>query len=238
MSANSADRVFLETTRRLAPPKLALDDARVALELLRPALGAAPRVADLGCGYGRHLVALQQLGVHALGIDKSALLLREARRLASSSPLIRADLRALPIRAGALDGAACFYSSMFLGTDDDSRAALAEARRVLKRGGRLVLTTDNPLRLAASPSASFADEVPGLGLVAEESRFDPQTRTDVVRRRIEGALPLSATFTSRYYLPAELSALAGAAGLRLLGLHPDAPLTESTPQLVALLTAD
>jgi SAM-dependent methyltransferase len=228
------DRVFLETTRRLAPPSLALEDARNALELLRPALGASPRVADLGCGYGRHLAAFAKLGLaKVVGVDKSALLLGEARKLAPASSLIRSDLRALPLVNESLDGAACFYSSMFLGTAADSVAALAEARRVLKQGGLLVLTTDNPLRLQASPRAAFQDELPGLGQVREESQFDASSGIDVVRRSIEGA---EATFRIRYYLPPELARLALAAGLRLLRLHPDAELTAETPQMIALLT--
>ena len=237
------DRVFFESTRRLAPPSLAREDVRAALELLRPALGAAGRVADLGCGYGRHLAALQGQGVpHPIGVDKSALLLREARKLAPAARLIRADLRSLPIREGSLDAAACFYSSMFLGTDEGARAALAEVRRALKPSGLLVLTTDNPLRLADSPRSSFRDDVPGLGRVTEESHFDGTT--DTVRRRIEQGVPggtaaprgaLEAEFRIRYYRPEELSKLADAAGLKLLRLEPDAPLTASTPQLIALL---
>ena len=229
------DRVFFESTRRLAPPSLAREDVRAALELLRPALGAAGRVADLGCGYGRHLAALAGQGVpRPIGVDRSALLLREAQRLAPSAQLLRADLRALPFREGSLDAAACFYSSMFLGTDQDAAAALAEVARALKPAGLLVLTTDNPLRLADAPRSSFRDDVPGLGRVLEESHFDG--RTDTVRRRIEregGAL--QAEFRIRYYRPEELSQLADAAGLRLLRLEPDAPLTASTPQLIALL---
>ena len=229
------DRVFFESTRRLAPPSLAREDVRVALELLRPALGAGGRVADLGCGYGRHLAALVGQGVpRPIGVDRSALLLREAHRLAPLAQLVRADLRALPFGSGTLDAAACFYSSMFLGTDEDAKAALAEVRRALKPIGLLVLTTDNPLRLADSPRSSFRDDVPGLGLVFEESHFDG--RIDTVSRRIEQPdRTLQAEFRIRYYLPDELSRLADAAGLKLLRLEPDAPLTASTPQLIALL---
>lgn len=136
------DRVFLETTRRLAPPTLAREDVRAALALLRPALGATPRIADLGCGYGRHLAALVGQGVpHPIGIDRSALLTVEARKLVPGARIVRGDLRSLPLGDGSLDGAACFYSSMFLGSDDDARAALAEARRALKPSGLLVISS-------------------------------------------------------------------------------------------------
>ena len=228
-----ADRIFLETTRRFAPPSLARDDVQTALRLAQVEPGKP--VADLGCGYGRHLSELVLAGHTPLGIDRSALLLREARR--TGARLLRADLQTLPLHEGTLSAAFCFYSSMFLGTDGEARAALAEAARVLRPGGSLVLTTDNPVRLAARPRAEFAEDVPGLGLVREESRYDARHNVDTVTKRVttSSGEVLSATFVIRYYPPTELSALARAAGLALLKLWPDAPLTEATPQLVALL---
>ncbi len=229
----NADRIFLETTRRFAPPSLARDDVRTALQLAQVEPGKP--VADLGCGYGRHLSELMLAGHTPLGIDRSALLLKEARR--TGAQLIRADLRALPLHEGTLSAAFCFYSSMFLGTDEEARAALAEAARVLRPFGSLVLTTDNPVRLAAHPRAEFAEDVPGLGRVREQSTYDAAANIDTVTKQVTtpGGEVLSATFVIRYYPPRELSALAQAAGLTLQRLWPDAPLTEATPQLVALL---
>ncbi|GAC1541561.1 MAG: hypothetical protein NVS2B9_08580 [Myxococcales bacterium] len=227
------DRVFFETTRRFATPRLAREDVETALRLARVEPGAT--VADLGCGYGRHLRELARAGLIPLGLDRSEPLLREAR--ATGARLLRADLRALPLRNGSLAAAFCFYSSMFLGTEDDARSALAEAARVLRPGGALVLTTDNPVRLAARPRAEFAEDVPGLGRVVETSSYDAQANVDTLTKRITAphGEVLSATFVIRYYAPPELSALARAAGLSLQRLWPDAPLTEATPQLVALL---
>jgi len=238
-SAAVADRIFLETTRRFAPPRLAQEDVRAALELAQVAPGKP--VADLGCGYGRHLAALAEQGhPHPFGIDRSALLLGEARARAPGARLLRADLRRLPLHGGALAAAFCFYSSMFLGSEEDAREALREAGRVLRRGGALVLTSDNPLRMAANPHARFEEDVPGLGRVVEESSFDARTHVDQVTKTLhtEAGETLSATFRIRYYPPAQLAQLAQAAGLTLRRLHPDAPLTESTPQLIAMLTTD
>jgi SAM-dependent methyltransferase len=126
---------------------------------------------------------------------------------------------------------------MFLGTHEDAVTALSEAGRVLRPGGSLVLTTDNPVRLASRPRASYAEDVPGLGLVREESVFDPATSVDRVTKTLidRGGGKLSATFSIRYYAPPELAELARAAGLALRRLEPDAALTEDTPQLIALL---
>jgi SAM-dependent methyltransferase len=231
-----ADRIFLETTRRYAPRRLAREDVAAALRLAQVEPGKP--LADLGCGYGRHLAALIEQG-HAqpLGIDRSPLLLAEARKQAPPALLLRGDLRALPLHAGSLAAAFCFYSSMFLGTEEDALAALREAARVLRPGGSLVLTTDNPLRLAARPSADYQEDVPGLGRVHERSAWDPVESVDRVTKtlRLPDGESLSATYVIRYYAPPALAGLARAAGLVLRRLEPDAPLTEETPQLIALL---
>src|SRR5437868_11680916 len=145
-STDEADRLFLETTRRFAPRRLAQEDVRTALRLATVAEGKP--VVDLGCGYGRHLRELLQYGHRAIGVDRSALLLAEAALGAPGATLVRADLRALPLHASSVAAAFCFYSSMFLGSEADAEAALAEAARVLRPAGSLVLTSDNPLRLA------------------------------------------------------------------------------------------
>ena len=231
-----ADRIFLETTRRFAPARLARDDVRAALALAQ--VDAGKPVADLGCGYGRHLRALVEEGhAHPLGVDRSPLLLSEARAQAPGARLVRADLRSLPLYADSLAAAFCFYSSMFMGTEADAVAALRACTRVLRPGGALVLTTDNPLRLAASPASRFEEDVPGLGRVVETSAWDAAASVDRVTKRLltAGGEDLSATFLIRYYAPPRLAALALEAGLLFRRLEPDAPLTESTPQLIALL---
>ena len=225
------DLIFLETTRRFAPPRLAREDVRLALELAQVAPGKP--VADLGCGYGRHLAALILEGHTPVGVDRSELLLREASR--TGARLVRADLRALPFHRGTLSAAFCFYSSMFLGSHEEAVLALREVARVLRPEGSLVLTTDNPVRLSRRPLAELSEEVPGLGRVVEKSTFDARENVDTVTKELirpDGSR-LSATFVIRYYPPPELAALALAAGLTLQRLH--APLTEATPQLVALL---
>jgi len=231
----AADQLFLETTRRLAPPRLATLDVRTALRLLE----ADPReaIADLGCGYGRHLLALLEQGrVRVVGVDRSPLLLAEAKQLVPQASLLRGDLRALPLARGSLGGATCFYSSFALGTHADARAALAEIARVLRPGARLVITTDNPLRLEASPESDFVEEVPGLGRVAERSRFDARERVDVVERSLvrPGGERIEATWRIHYFLPGELAELGRLAGLTFLRLDPSARLTPDSPQLTAL----
>ncbi|MBS2026132.1 MAG: class I SAM-dependent methyltransferase [Deltaproteobacteria bacterium] len=229
----AADRIFLETTRRLAPPILAHTDVALALD----AISTLRPVVDLGCGFGRHLAALQAQGVRAVGLDRSLLLLREVARLAPEAARVRGDLTRLPLRTGSVGAALCFYSSMFLGSLEDAQHALHEAARILRPGGRLVLTTDNPLRLARQPHHEFETELTGLGRVRESSTFDAHTQIDTIDRTLtmsDGAV-YSATFRIRYFLPDTLRELTAAAGLRWRQLVPDAPLTVDTPQLACVL---
>lgn len=228
MDGSAADRIFLETTRRFAPPRLAREDVRAALWMAQVDPGKP--VADLGCGYGRHLRALQEQGhPHPIGIDRSSLLLDEAAAHAPGAPLVRADLRALPLHAASLAAALSFYSSMFLGSDDDALQCLCEAARVLRGRASLVLTTDNPLRL--SRHSRFEEEVPGLGRVVEESEFDGSV--DRVTKTLvqPGGEKLSATFSIRYYEPSALAELGRRAGFVLRS----ADLTRDSPQLMAHL---
>ncbi|MFL5455949.1 MAG: class I SAM-dependent methyltransferase [Myxococcales bacterium] len=233
LSGADEDRVFLETTRRFAPQRLAREDVLAALRLAGVEPGKP--VLDLGCGYGRHLRELVQWGHRAVGIDRSTLLLMEARIEAPGATVLLGDLRALPFHAGSVAAAFCFYSSMFLGTEEDAARSLAETARVLRPGGSLVLTTDNPLRLAARPEARFEEDVPGLGHVVEESVYDTENGIDSVHKslRTPHGEELHATFKIRYYLPDELARLAGVTGLRLL--RTGEPLTDTTPQLIVLL---
>jgi ubiquinone/menaquinone biosynthesis C-methylase UbiE len=97
-----------------------------------------PRVLDLGIGPGTS--ALEMAGADPsrahVGLDRSAWMLRLARRRAAAAgvalPLVRADALRLPFRDGSLD-AATGHSVLYL--LDDPAGALAEVHRALRPGG-------------------------------------------------------------------------------------------------------
>lgn len=75
--------------------------------LLKEWVDVLPRPAvllDLGCGAGQDARYLATLNHRVIGLDRTLPLLRFARRRSASVPFVLADMRALPIRAGALDG--------------------------------------------------------------------------------------------------------------------------------------
>ena len=110
----------------LRPGSLAL--TKRALELIK--LSSGSRVLDIGCGSGATVSLLRERGFEAFGIDIE---------LASDAPpeLICADAAALPFPDGDMD-AVFFECSM--SKIDRPDIALAEACRVLKPGGTLVVS--------------------------------------------------------------------------------------------------
>jgi SAM-dependent methyltransferase len=75
-----------------------------ALEALGSRVTGRRRVLDLGCGPGRDIGFLTQMGCQVFGLDLSHGMLSEARRLLPGAALVRADLRMPPLASNSLDG--------------------------------------------------------------------------------------------------------------------------------------
>jgi SAM-dependent methyltransferase len=108
-----------------------------ALGLLLPAL----EVADLGCGEGYLTVEAARWARRVVAVDRSSQVLARARALAAKRGVRnvtwkRGDLERLPIRDRVVDVA--LLSQALHHAEDPSRA-LAEAFRVLRPGGRVLI---------------------------------------------------------------------------------------------------
>ncbi|MFH8367460.1 class I SAM-dependent methyltransferase [Streptomyces sp. NPDC018031] len=104
---------------------------------------AGRRILDAGCGSGPLTAALRDRGAVVTGIDASAGMLALARRrLGDDAALHVADLNdRLPFADGAFDDV---VASLVLHYLEDWGPALAELRRVLRPGGRLIASVDHP----------------------------------------------------------------------------------------------
>jgi len=104
---------------------------------------AGRRILDVGCGAGPVLVALRDRGAIVTGVDPSAKMLELARqRLGDGTALEQADLRyPLPFPGGAFDDVIACLVLHYL---RDWTAPLAELRRVLAPGGRLIVAVNHP----------------------------------------------------------------------------------------------
>ncbi|WP_369173484.1 class I SAM-dependent methyltransferase [Streptomyces sp. R28] len=101
------------------------------------------RILDAGCGSGPLSAALRDRGAVVTGIDASAGMLALARRrLGDDVALHVADLSdPLPFADGAFDDV---LASLVLHYLEDWGPTLAELRRVLRPGGRLIASVGHP----------------------------------------------------------------------------------------------
>ncbi|MET7991055.1 class I SAM-dependent methyltransferase [Amycolatopsis sp. NPDC005232] len=105
---------------------------------------AGRRILDAGCGSGPVLAALRDRGADVTGFDASVKMIELARhRLGADADLRVADLsKPLPYPDAEFDDV---IVSLVLHYLEDWSAPLAELRRVLKRGGRLILAVNHPI---------------------------------------------------------------------------------------------
>jgi SAM-dependent methyltransferase len=107
---------------------------------------AGRRILDAGCGSGPLFAALRDRGAIVAGFDKSAGMVELARRrLGDGADLRVADLGSpLPFPGGEFDDV---IASLVLHYLEDWGPALAELRRVLKPGGRLLVSVEHPFAI-------------------------------------------------------------------------------------------
>jgi SAM-dependent methyltransferase len=91
---------------------------------------------DAGCGSGLFSSMAINAGAEVIGVDAAPGLLEIARRRNPKNNFMEEDLEALPFADNSFDVVAGFNSFQYAGSFEK---ALAEAKRVLKPGGRLVL---------------------------------------------------------------------------------------------------
>ncbi|WP_086681754.1 class I SAM-dependent methyltransferase [Amycolatopsis pretoriensis] len=104
---------------------------------------AGRRILDAGCGSGPLFAALRERGAVVTGFDQSAAMVEHARRrLGADADLRVADLAdPLPFADDAFDDV---VASLVLHYLRDWEPTLAEFRRVLKTGGRLIASVNHP----------------------------------------------------------------------------------------------
>jgi SAM-dependent methyltransferase len=115
--------------------------ARMLARALRD-YGTSAVVLDVGCGDGAatSVAARRNAGHRMVGLDWSADALRHARRLGLTLVQAGVEPPGLPVAAETAD---VVIMSELIEHLIDTDSALDEARRVLKRGGSLLLSTPN-----------------------------------------------------------------------------------------------
>lgn len=101
-------------------------------------------VGDLGCGTGQLTESLAPFVNRVIAVDDSSAMLAAARRRVASMQNVEVKngrLESLPIEDGSLDAALLFLVLHYV---PEPEAAIAEARRALKPGGRLLIVDMMP----------------------------------------------------------------------------------------------
>ncbi len=119
---------------------------------------AGRRILDVGCGAGPLLESLRDRGAVVSGVEPSIKMLELARkRLGEDADLHQAGLGGdpLPFPDGAFDDVVACLVLHYL---EDWKAPLADLRRVLTPGGRLIVVVDHPFiyKLMHSEADYFA----------------------------------------------------------------------------------
>jgi SAM-dependent methyltransferase len=144
-----------------------LPNPLIALEepVVQRLLADAPpgRALDAACGTGRHTAFLAARGHRVAGVDTSPAMLARARPRVPGATLAVASLTALPVPGASVDVAVCALALMHL---PDLRPAIAELARVVRPGGRLVLSDLHPTTLTLGGGAFFQAADGGYGRVS------------------------------------------------------------------------
>jgi ubiquinone/menaquinone biosynthesis C-methylase UbiE len=231
------DQLFDELYLRTYADREPGDPREEALGAARLA-GVEPpaEVLDAPCGYGRHSLMLAEAGYRVTGADRSGVLLDEARRRSGDGDWprwVQADHRELPFEDDAFDAVLILFSSLGYRGEQGDRATLGEVRRVLRRGGALVIETQHRDRVMSIFREEGWQDLGAGNLRLEARRMDyvaGEIETDFILIEADGSRH-SLTYRLRLYTATELVRLLEAAGfddIECLGGFGREPLSRDT----------
>jgi len=117
---------------------------------------------DAACGTGRHARRLVELGHRVIGVDGSPEMLARAREEVPRAQFREGDLTSLPVEDASVDLAVC---ALALEHVEDLPTAIRGLARVVRPGGRILLSDLHPAAIALGGGAYFQDAGGGAGVV-------------------------------------------------------------------------
>lgn len=127
------------------------------LDSLPPAV-----VLDAACGTGRHSVYLAERGHQVIGVDHSPEMLAKARKKLARGDFREGGLTALPLDTGSVDAVVCALALVHL---PDIGGAIEEFARVIRPGGRVIISDVHPFLILLGWQAQFRTASGGAGFI-------------------------------------------------------------------------
>jgi SAM-dependent methyltransferase len=211
-------------------------DAQRAVDLICRTVGLRKdwRVLDVACGAGRHARAFEALGARCFGLDLSAPLLRLAQQV-TSAPLIRADMRQLPIRPASMHLTVNLFTSFgYFERDAEHMVALEEMVGTVRPGGWFVIDFLNPAAVRSRLVPEEMVERSGHTLRITRS-VSPDGR--YVCKSIRAPAGRQYMERVRLFEPGQISTMLLQAGVEVrhsFGDYDGTPLDRETPRTILL----
>jgi SAM-dependent methyltransferase len=192
------------------------------------------RVLDVACGAGRHARAFQAAGARCTGIDLSATLLRLARQV-TDAPLVRADMRDLPIRPSSMDLTVNLFTSFgYFEQDAEHTAALGEMIATVRPGGWFVIDFLNPEAVRRQLVPEETLELSGSTIrvsrsVSSDGRYVCKTIKSPTGKRFQERV--------RLFEPHQMTSMLEDAGVAVefgFGDYDSAPLAPQAPRTILI----
>jgi SAM-dependent methyltransferase len=190
------------------------------------------RVLDVACGAGRHARAFQAAGARCTGVDLSMTLLRLARQV-TTVPLVRADMRDLPIRRASMDLTVNLFTSFgYFDKDAEHTVALSEMVTTVRPGGWFVIDFLNPASIRRQLVPEETLVVAGSTVQVSRS-VSPDGR--YVCKSIRGVQGRHFTERVRLFEPEQIAGMLENAGVSVrfrFGDYDATSLTSSSPRTI------
>jgi ubiquinone/menaquinone biosynthesis C-methylase UbiE len=129
--------------------------------------GPGVSLLEVGCGSGTALRMAADRGAHVTALDASPAFVEHARRRVPGADVRVGDLQFLPYEDAAFDAVVGFNSFQYAA---DVHAALGEARRVLRDGGRLGAMVIASRRSTEAPGRREAQAARRVGSSTSQRR--------------------------------------------------------------------
>jgi ubiquinone/menaquinone biosynthesis C-methylase UbiE len=119
------------------------DQARAFIRRSLPASLAGMRLLDLGCGNGRDITTYEEMGADVWGLDSSAFMVGEARKVAKRpEQVLLGQVEEIPLPDASLD---VIVSRFALHYVSDIPSVFAQLHRVIRPGGKIVVVSSHPM---------------------------------------------------------------------------------------------